>query len=69
MAFKKTLSKDDIRYILDVYNIIWDKKRRCFVQDGSKIELNDIYTILEEDDSGDEYSEKFRKGNREEDYY
>lgn len=68
MKFKKTLSRDDIRYIRDVYDIVWDKQRKCFVQDGYKIELEDIYLMLEADEDGDSYSEKFYKNNREEEY-
>lgn len=68
MKFKKTLSRDDIRYIRDVYDIVWDKQRKCFVQDGYKIELEDIYLMLEADEDGDSYNEKFYKNNREEEY-
>lgn len=68
MKFKKTLSRDDIRYIRDVYDIVWDKQRKCFVQDEYKIELEDIYLILEADEDGDSYNEKFYKNNREEEY-
>lgn len=68
MKIEKTLSREDIRYIRDVYDIIWDKNRKCFVQDGSKIELSDIYLMLEADEYEDSYSEKFFKNNREEEY-
>ena len=68
MKFKKTLSRDDIRYIRDVYDIVWDKQRKCFVQDGYKIELEDIYLMLEADEDGNSYNEKFYKNNREEEY-
>lgn len=68
MKFKKTLSRDDIKYIRDVYDITWDKNRKCFVQDGSRIELEDIYTMLEADEYGDSYTEKFYRNNREEEY-
>lgn len=68
MKFERTLSKDDIRYIRDVYDIIWDKKRKCFVQDGSKIELSDIYLMLDADEYEESYNEKFYRNNREEEY-
>lgn len=68
MKFQRTLSRDDIRYIRDVYDIVWDKQRKCFVQDGSKIELSDIYLMLDADEDGDSYNEKFYKNNREEEY-
>lgn len=68
MKIEKTLSREDIRYIRDVYDIVWDKNRKCFVQDGSKIELSDIYLMLEADEYEDSYSEKFFKNNREEEY-
>lgn len=68
MKIEKTLSREDIRYIRDVYDIIWDKNRKCFVQDGSKIELSDIYLMLEADEYEDSYNEKFFKNNREEEY-
>ena len=68
MKIEKTLSREDIRYIRDVYDIVWDKNRKCFVQDGSKIELPDIYLMLEADEYEDSYSEKFFKNNREEEY-
>lgn len=68
MKIEKTLSREDIRYIRDVYDIVWDKNRKCFVQDGSKIELSDIYLMLEADEYEDSHSEKFFKNNREEEY-
>lgn len=68
MKLKKTLSRDDIRYIRDVYDIVWDKQRKCFVQDGYKIELEDIYLMLEADEDGNSYNEKFYKNNRGEEY-
>lgn len=68
MKFQRTLSRDDIHYIRDVYDIVWDKQRKCFVQDGSKIELSDIYLMLDADEDGDSYNEKFYKNNREEEY-